>query len=152
MKYEVDPKKITVKLKKSRSLLLKAFYSVPEDKWFDKVFDSKWSVDETLIHIVGWDELLLEQAKVWVSGSTPKEIDISDDEYNIEYLRTHEVESKKESINLFTKSTKSVLDFLNNLSPELVKYAIENESLVDLDLYSHDMEHYEETRKLFNTR
>ena len=149
MAWENDPKKIVAKLLESRKLLSELLESIPDDRWFETVIGNEWSVSDMVIHLVGWDEYLVAQAREWINGNEPIDNGLSDDEYNREYIKTHKVNNKRETISKFVKSTKEMFNFLNGLSEKEVKYAIENDSLVDLDMYEHDMEHYNSIKDVF---
>jgi hypothetical protein len=148
MEWEKDPKKIVLKLQKSRSLLKELFETIPEDRWFAIVAGGEWTVSDTVIHLIGWDEYLVNQAKEWLQGIDPTDPNLSEDQYNREYIKSHPVKSKNEGIAKFEESTTELFRFLNELSEDEIKYALENESLVDLDLYEHDMEHYNSIKKV----
>lgn len=148
MKYEGEPQKMIEKLKKSRKLLLEVFMQCPEKIWFKENKIGNWSVNDILLHIVGWDELLLKQAKQWLSGKEPKEYNtLVEDNYNQKYINDNKIKTKSEALLKLRNSTDILFEFLKSLKPKQIEYAIKNESLVDLDLYSHDMEHYEQLRK-----
>lgn len=147
MVWEKDPKKIVQKLQKSRTLLYELFETIPEDNWFEIIIGGEWSVSDMVVHLIGWDEYLIKQAKDWLKGIDPTDPNLSDDDYNREYIKSHPVKSKKEGITKFKNSTTEMFQFLNELSEDEIKYAIENESLVDLDMFEHDMEHYNSIKK-----
>ena len=107
------------------------------------MYEGKWSVNDILLHIVGWDIESLRVAKNYISHSEPKLLEIDQDEYNEIFLKNHYTKNKGDGIKMLRESTKDIFDFLNGIDEETTKYAIKNKSLEDLDLYTHDIEHYE---------
>lgn len=149
MKFDKDPEKIIRKLELSRGLLFSIFNKFPETKWFEKNILGEWSINDIVIHLIGWDELLLSQAKEWLLGKEPDSYNtIDENEHNKNYIKEHKIDSKSDTLEKLTVSTQKILRFLNSLSDNQVKYALKHESLIDLDLYSHDMEHYKQLEKL----
>ncbi len=148
MKLEKSPKIIYEKLEKSRKLLIDLLEGFPEEDWF-KEFSGKWSINDIVTHLIGWDELLLSQAKDWLIDKEPDNYKIIDEnEYNRKYIAEHTFGRKIDTLEKFIISTENLLKFLKSLSPEQVRFALKNDSLVDLDLYNHDMEHYEQIKRL----
>lgn len=147
--YSSEPKLIVRKLKESRGEIFSLIKSISNELW-DLRTNNDWSIKEIILHIYGWDILLLNQAKLWIKGFKPENLNIDEDKYNAKIIGEYEHKSMEEIIELLNQSTTEIINFLEALNKEEIEYAINNESLVDLDLYSHDIQHLKDINQIIS--
>lgn len=109
------------KLVAVRKKLVELIKSIPVNKW-DEVFLGKWSLEDVVAHLIGWDIENAKSVQEILKGKRPGCFDYWDENwvtYNDTLVKRYKKGGKKELLSTMRRSHIAYVRQLENISDEL---------------------------------